>query len=774
MVYDANSRDQMSFTFGGDGQNDSWLWRTNDWGAVQFIQGQVMNATTGSPIAGANVTDGIRWAITDATGEYNLTEPSGSYILTATAPGYYAGSASVTVSSDNPGQNFDLVPTLTAVASASPTSGRAPLKVTFTGSVRGGVAPCTYSWRYGDGGKSSDLSPTHTYNASGNYTAKFWVNDSASHSVGSMVAVTVTAPIPRPNITSFTVSPASVVVGGNVTFSVSVTGGMLPLNYSYSNLPTGCKSSNTTHLLCSPTGAGKFRTVVTVTDSERRTVNASATLNVTVPIGPPTITSFAASPASIVLGDSTTLTVEATGGTTPYSISYFDLPPGCLSSNTSELTCIPSAAGVYAIGVYVNDTSGHSVTSATTLTVHPTGWGSGPTITGFSASPSAEDVVGTTVMMTVQASGGTGALTYRYTGLPPGCSSTNSSTLSCSLPEVGNYTVRVYVNDSDGHSASTTLTLTATPPLATTLLANRTQLYAGGSIELSEFTTGGVAPYALSWSMNGTNTTYAGTSWALTLAHSGNYTFAVWAKDAHGNVAASQRVKVQVLPAPPGKVTTVVSQSQPYPWWWLLVLLVFGVVAVLIVVILLVRRRHTDRNGSAKVSVAVATADASLAPPNAPKVHTEAPAVVPAERVEGAEEPALGAHPASVASALAASEPVSAQREALAPSPQLSKGTHVQFEGTIGQERTEESPFEGDIKPEEVNPNVQHLDPKLLQPMEMRITQDRGSDVRETEPEKDSDTRAKELLERAQRSRSKRKSKFGVEQAPKPEKSDEK
>jgi hypothetical protein len=102
-------------------------------------------------------------------------------------------------------------------------------------------------------------------------------------------------------------------------------------------------------------------------------------------------------------------------------------------------------------------------------------------------------------------------------------------------------------------------------------------------------------------------------------------------------------------------------------------------------------------------------------------------------------------------------------------SPQLSKGTHVQFEGTIGSERKEEKPFDDEIKAEDVNPNVQHLDPKLLQPMEMRITQDRGSDVRESDTSKDTDAHAKELMDKAEQFRKKRKSKFGSEQAPKPQ-----
>lgn len=52
----------------------------------------------------------------------------------------------------------------------------------------------------------------------------------------------------------------------------------------------------------------------------------------------------------------------------------------------------------------------------------------------------------------------------------------------------------------------------------------------------------------------------------------------------------------------------------------------------------------------------------------------------------------------------------------------------VVLEGTIGEERTEENPFGDKIKPEDVNPNVKHLDPRLLQPMAMRIEREEKHD----------------------------------------------
>jgi DNA-binding MarR family transcriptional regulator len=107
--------------------------------------------------------------------------------------------------------------------------------------------------------------------------------------------------------------------------------------------------------------------------------------------------------------------------------------------------------------------------------------------------------------------------------------------------------------------------------------------------------------------------------------------------------------------------------------------------------------------------------------------------------------------------------------ESRVPAPEIAPGTRIQLERTIGPERKEENPYEGDIKPEEVNPNVRHLDPRLLQPMELRITMDRGTDVRQGDTPPNAEDKARELLERAQRSKNKRAGSYGVEQTAKPD-----
>ena len=61
---------------------------------------------------------------------------------------------------------------LDVIAEAEPDEGAPPLKVQFTGSVEeeeGG--PWKFEWDFGDGEKSADQNPTHTYQKVGEYTA---------------------------------------------------------------------------------------------------------------------------------------------------------------------------------------------------------------------------------------------------------------------------------------------------------------------------------------------------------------------------------------------------------------------------------------------------------------------------------------------------------------------------------------------------------------------------------------------------------------------------
>ena len=88
-----------------------------------------------------------------------------------------------------------------AAASASPTSGQAPLPVDFSsaGSSDPEGAPLSYSWTFGDGGTSTQANPTHTYRHPGQYVARLTVSDGTSTAVSSDLTIRVGTP-PTPTI----------------------------------------------------------------------------------------------------------------------------------------------------------------------------------------------------------------------------------------------------------------------------------------------------------------------------------------------------------------------------------------------------------------------------------------------------------------------------------------------------------------------------------------------------------------------------------------------
>jgi PKD repeat protein len=82
---------------------------------------------------------------------------------------------------------------LAASLLASPSSGPAPLIVTFTGAATGGTPPYTYAWSFGDGGTSSVQNPSHSYSTAGSFTAVLTVSDSQGAKADATATITVGA-----------------------------------------------------------------------------------------------------------------------------------------------------------------------------------------------------------------------------------------------------------------------------------------------------------------------------------------------------------------------------------------------------------------------------------------------------------------------------------------------------------------------------------------------------------------------------------------------------
>jgi PKD repeat protein len=197
---------------------------------------------------------------------------------------------------------------LSASAGASPTTGNAPLNVSFTGSATGGTAPYSYSWNFGDGATSTTQNPSHSYSAAGTYTATLTVTDTASpaNSATSSVTVNVNA-VGNPLAVSASATPTSGQAPLNVAFTGTATGGKPAYSYSW-NFGDGATSTaqNPTH---SYSAAGTYTATLTATDSSSPPMSATSSVTIT------------ASPiAGTVPGAPTGLT--ATGGSGQASLQW--------------------------------------------------------------------------------------------------------------------------------------------------------------------------------------------------------------------------------------------------------------------------------------------------------------------------------------------------------------------------------------------------------------------------------------------------------------------
>ena len=166
---------------------------------------------------------------------------------------------------------------LIASASASPSSGQAPLTVNFTGNATGGTSPYNYSWNFGDGGTSGVQNPTHTFAAQGNYSAILTVVDNQSTTTTASVSITVTS-VPSQLIAAASAVPTSGPAPLTVNFTGTPVGGVPPCTYSWAFGDGGTSTiQNPAHTYLV---SGSYAATLTVTDSNSS--NATSTVNIAV------------------------------------------------------------------------------------------------------------------------------------------------------------------------------------------------------------------------------------------------------------------------------------------------------------------------------------------------------------------------------------------------------------------------------------------------------------------------------------------------------------
>ncbi|MGQ9459723.1 MAG: PKD domain-containing protein [Candidatus Bathyarchaeaceae archaeon] len=168
-----------------------------------------------------NFGDGATSNLQNPTHTY---EQNGTYTVSLTVVGIKNGeTVEDTETKVDYIQVFDTNPV--ADFTATPTSGVAPLQVSFTDTSTSYDGIISWSWSFGDGGTSTEQNPTHVYETEGTYTVTLTVaeadGDTDSETKTNYITVTV---VPPPTIVSFSppYSPVTDVEGASRTFSITV------------------------------------------------------------------------------------------------------------------------------------------------------------------------------------------------------------------------------------------------------------------------------------------------------------------------------------------------------------------------------------------------------------------------------------------------------------------------------------------------------------------------------------------------------------------------
>jgi PKD repeat protein len=184
--------------------------RSGDGALTVMVVNKVLSGSTPVTLSLANFAAGASaqaWQLTSANAITRLSDvPVSGSTLTATVPQQSITLFVITAGSANQPP--------VATASASPSTGIAPLAVSFdaTASHDPDGSISSYAWSFGDGSNGSGATASHTYASPGAYTATLTVTDNRGSTASASVGVTATA------------DPNAIAAPSGLTASVSRTG----------------------------------------------------------------------------------------------------------------------------------------------------------------------------------------------------------------------------------------------------------------------------------------------------------------------------------------------------------------------------------------------------------------------------------------------------------------------------------------------------------------------------------------------------------------------
>ncbi|HEV2166452.1 MAG TPA: hypothetical protein VGS23_05710, partial [Thermoplasmata archaeon] len=420
--------------------------------------------------------------------------------------------------------------------------------VTLESTTSGGIAPYDTLWEYDGAFGNGHVGSWWNYSTftPGNYTFVAFGTDAQGDAIAS-ASVTVRVPYPL-KVGSLSASTGSGAdVGQTVNVSARASGGVDPLSYAWTGLPSGCGSADLPWADCVPAAPGNTTIFLSVTDANGSTVR---TPGLFFSVSPRLGVSLSASRTIADLDQRSLFEATASGGSGGLTYGWSGLPSGC-SAGGASANCSLTSAGEFVVGVTVADSNHVSVTPASVvLVVHPA------LSASLSASAGLVDV-GRPVTLTAAVSGGSGADQYAWSGLPAGCVGANAPALRCVPSNSSSFWVGVLVTDRANASvAPAPVSLYVYPLLTLRLAANSTRLTAPATVTISPSVLGGSDLVNATWSSvpSGCEATGFHPARCADLG-AGNYSITLRVDDVgHGNATTTFAftVTTPTPPPPPG------------------------------------------------------------------------------------------------------------------------------------------------------------------------------------------------------------------------------
>ncbi len=373
------------------------------------------------------------WDFGNGESSTNCGSPSHTY----TAPGSY--SVSLTVSGalgDDTETKMGYIAVHTPVDaqfSGTPTSGVAPLAVTFSNASTGDYTTC--AWNFGDGGTSDACNPSaYTYHTPGVYNVSLTVSGLGGSDTETKTGyITVYTPVNA----QFSGTPAAGVAPLAVTFTNASTGDYTACTWAFGDGSTSNLCLPPAHTYTTP---GTYTVTLTVsgpggTDTEIQTDY--------ITVYTPVNAQFSASPAAGVAPLAVTFTNQSTGD---YTACLWDFGDGGTSSACAPPTYTYDAPGVYTVSLTISGPGGTDTESKSAyVTVYES------PVAAFSGAPTS----GPAPLLVTFTNLSTGGFTTCTWAFDDGNGSNACSEVSHSYTAVGAYTVTLTVSGPGGADTHT-------------------------------------------------------------------------------------------------------------------------------------------------------------------------------------------------------------------------------------------------------------------------------------------------------------------------------